>query len=152
MVVESDRGFSLVELLVVVAIVGIIVNIAIPVIMDAMVKADAGRVLADVDTIHEAVLAYRVEHGSYPATAGWGRIPAGLAPYLPAGFAFEYKEVRYRYQLQARAKRLGIDGGGANSSGRAIARRVGDLYAGRKTVTARRVWLWLPSPGGRQGG
>ena len=150
--VTSEQGFSLVEVLVVVAIIGIVANIAVPALMDAMVRADAGKVLADVDMIHEAVLTYRMENGSYPRSAGWGRMPSGLAPYLPDGFLFGHKDVRYRYQLQARAKRLGVDGGGANSAGRAIVQRVGEMYQGRKTVTRRRAWLWLPSPGGRTGG
>jgi len=146
---RSEQGVSLVEVLVVVAIVGIIANIAVPALMDAMVSADAGRVLADVDMIHDAVLAYRMEQGSYPRSAGWGRVPNGLAPYLPDGFSFTYKDLRYRYQLQARAKRLGIDGGGKQSAGRAIVQKVGEMYQGRKTVAKRRVWLWLPSPGGK---
>ena len=149
---ESEQGFSLVEVLVVVAIVGIVANIAVPVLMDALVSADAGKVLADVDMIHDAVLAYRMENGSYPSSSGWGGVPPGLAPHLPDGFSFAHKEVRYRYHLQASAKRLGIDGGGKNSPARAIVQKVGEMYQGHKTVSSRRVWLWLPSPGGRKGG
>jgi len=149
--VGADRraGFALLELLLAVAILGIVVNIAAPVMLSAQEKADAARVLADVDMIHDAVLAYRLENGSYPSTAAWGRVPAGLADYLPAGFSFVNGDLRYRYQLQRDAKRIGVDGGGRNSAGRAIVKRVGAAFNGRKTVTARRAWLWLPSPGGR---
>ncbi len=149
---ESEEGASLVEVLVVVAVIGIVANIAVPSLLDAMARADAGRVLADVEIIHDAVLTYRMENGSYPPGAGWGRVPAGLAPFLPEGFSFTYKDLRYRYQLRARAKRLGIDGGGRNAAGREIVRHVGQMYQGQKTVTPRRVWLWLPSPGGRSEG
>lgn len=144
-----EDGFSLVEVLIVVAILGIVVNIAVPVMMNAQAKADAAKVLADVDMIHDAVLNYRLENGSYPRTAGFGGMPAGLAPYLPAGFEFTYKDVRYRYQLQRRTKRIIVDGGGRNSAGREVVQYIGAMYQSRSRLTARRVWLWLPSPGGR---
>ena len=146
---ERQEGFSLLELLVVMAILGIVVNISAPVMMNAQAKAEAASVLADVDMIHDAVLAYRLENGAYPPTAVWGTVPPALVPHLPSGFSFVNGDVRYRYQLQRRFKRIGIDGGGRNSAGREVVSRVGDMFIGRKTVTARRVWLWLPSPGGR---
>ena len=145
----SDTGFSLVELLVVIAILGIVVNIAVPVMLNARAKAAAATVLADVDLIHDAILNYRLENGSYPRTAAWGSVPAGLAAYLPAGFSFVNNDVRYRYQLQRRTKRIGVDGGRRNSPGREVVQYVGAMYQGRSRLTARRVWLWLPSPGGR---
>jgi prepilin-type N-terminal cleavage/methylation domain-containing protein len=145
------RGFALVELLIVMAVLGILANIAVPVILGAREKAAASRILADVDLIHDAVLAYRLEHGHYPDTAGWGVVPAGLAPYLPSSFSFVNGDVRYRYQLQRTAKRVGIDGGGRNSPGREVVARAAAMFIGQKAITARRVWFWLPSPGGRVG-
>ena len=146
---QSEAGFTLLELLLVIAILGIVVNIAAPVMLDARAKGDAAKILADVDLIHNALLAYRLENGSYPRTAGWGRVPPGLGPYLPDGFQFSHGDVRYRYQLQSRNKRIGLDGGGGNSAGRPIVQHAGAMFQGRKTVTARRAFLWLPSPGGR---
>lgn len=146
---DRETGFALLELLIVIAILGIIVNISIPVMANAWTKAAAARVLADVDMIHGAVLAYRLENSSYPSTAAWGTVPLGLAQYLPPGFSFANDDLRYRYQLRHNYKRVGIDGGGRNSPGRDIVARVGDMFSGQKIVTARRAWLWLPSPGGR---
>jgi prepilin-type N-terminal cleavage/methylation domain-containing protein len=146
---RDDDGFTLLELLIVVAILGIVVNIAVPVMMNARAKGDAAKILADVDLIHDALLNYRLENGSYPRTAGWGRVPPGLAPYLPDGFEFTHGDVRYRYQLQRRNKRIGLDGGGRNSAGREVVQYAGAMFQGRKQVTARRAFLWLPSPGGR---
>jgi len=146
---RDAHGFTLLELLLAIAILGIVVNVAVPVVIGGQVKADAAKVLADVDLIHDALLAYRVENGSYPPTSAWGVVPPGLAPYLPDGFQFAYKDVRYRYQLQRIYKRIGLDGGNRSSRGRPIVRRAGELFQGQKTVTARRVFLWLPSPGGR---
>lgn len=145
----EQHGFSFVDLLISVAILGIIANIAVPVMMNAQSKADAAKILADVDIIHGALLNYRLENGGYPRTSGWGRVPPGLAPYLPDGFSFIYKDVRYRYQLQRSAKRIGLDGGRRNSNGRRVIQAVGSMFQGRSVVTARRAFLWLPSPGGR---
>lgn len=145
----GEGGFALVELVVVIAILGVIVNIAVPVMLNAQARGDAAKIVADVDLIHDALLAYRLENGSYPRTAAWGRVPAGLAPYLPGGFEFSHGAVRYRYQLQRRDKRIGLDGGGRDSAGRAVVQYAGEMYQGRKRLTARRAFLWLPSPGGR---
>lgn len=146
---DREAGFTLLELVITIAILGIVVNISIPVMTNAQTKASAARVLADVDMIHDAVLAYRLENGSYPSTARWGTVPPGLAQYLPPGFSFVNGDLRYRYQLRRSYKLVGVDGGGRNSSGRDIVARVGNMFIGEKIVTARRVWLWLPSPGGR---
>ena len=103
--VDTEGGFTLLELLLVIAILGIVVNIAVPVMAGARARGEAAKILADVDLVHDALLAYRLENGSYPPSSAWGTVPAGLAPYLPDGFEFVHNDVRYRYQLQRRNKR-----------------------------------------------
>lgn len=62
----ARRAFTLLELLVVVAIVAILAAVAVPNFMEASVRAEAGRVTADMRTMATAIEAYRVDHGMYP--------------------------------------------------------------------------------------
>lgn len=60
------RGFTLIELMIVVAIIGILAAVAVPNFIDATDEAKAARIQADLSTIGSAVELYYVKHGSYP--------------------------------------------------------------------------------------
>ena len=82
-------GFTLVELLVVVAIVGILTGLAIPNLRTVVVRARAADVAADLDVVRVAVLQYNADAHVWPAESGAGETPAELVDYLPAGFTFQ---------------------------------------------------------------
>ena len=107
MTVKKD-GFSLIELLIVVAIIGIIATIAVPQLLDAIDRARQRRTMADMRNISTANGTYRVDEGVYvsalsdlvpsymqvvPANDGWGN-------------AFEYSVTSGNYVLQS----FGTDG------------------------------------------
>ncbi|MCX7717384.1 MAG: prepilin-type N-terminal cleavage/methylation domain-containing protein [Candidatus Sumerlaeaceae bacterium] len=59
-------GFTLVELMVVVAIIAILALIAIPNMLAAQVRAKTARARADIRSVVTALEAYRVDHNHYP--------------------------------------------------------------------------------------
>jgi len=86
------RGFTLIEILLVVVIVSILAALAQPNYHRALLKARAVEVYADLDVIQKAVQEYQAEHHTWPEDRNRGQVPMGLDPYLPAGFDFEKEE------------------------------------------------------------
>jgi len=66
---KRKKGFTLVELLIVVAIIGILAGIAIPNFMGARTKAQVARAFADMDAIGKAEEMYYMDHISTGYTA-----------------------------------------------------------------------------------
>ena len=75
---SNRKGFTLVELLVVISIIGILSAIAIPKFMDATKTARGAKIQADLRTLDSAIQIYAASAGSYPAAL------ATLAPNFVA--------------------------------------------------------------------
>ncbi len=73
--VPARRGFTLVELLAVVAIIGMITALAVPTIFSAIASARNAKTKAEIDMLHMALMNYRNEFGSFP--------PANMGPTDP---------------------------------------------------------------------
>ncbi len=93
-------GFTLIELMVVVTIVGLLAALAQPSLQRVLLKAQASAAIGELDVLRRAVQQYEAEYLSYPAEAAEGVIPTGLAPFLPdnysfthAGFVMDYDNV-----------------------------------------------------------
>ena len=70
------KSFTLIELLIVVAIIGILAAISLPVLKDALTRARISRMQADIRTTANALEAYRLDRNIYPIDAdndivGW---------------------------------------------------------------------------------
>lgn len=101
-----EQGFTLVELLVVILIIGLLTGIVAPRLMGQISKSETTTVRAQMDALDKALLAYRTDTGHYPSTAQGLRAlvvqPGGEAkwrgPYLrgdvpldPWGSPYQYR-------------------------------------------------------------
>ncbi len=65
---RRQSGFSLIEILVVVVIMGIMAALIVPNIMDRPDQARAVAVRQDIGALMQALKLYRLDHGRYPST------------------------------------------------------------------------------------
>jgi prepilin-type N-terminal cleavage/methylation domain-containing protein len=92
------RGFTLIELMTVVVVIGILANIALPVYANVAVKADAAKVVSDYNAVKVGAFSYFSENNTFPATGTSGVVPDELVDFLPVGFRFTYKDATYRWR------------------------------------------------------
>jgi prepilin-type N-terminal cleavage/methylation domain-containing protein len=62
----SPRAFTLIELLIVVAIIAILASIAVPNFLEAQIRAKVARVQSDERTINTAVMCYAIDYQNLP--------------------------------------------------------------------------------------
>ncbi len=88
---HSDRrGFSLIELVMVVSIVSLLAAIAQPALNRVVVKARAAEAISNLNVIKVAVQGYEADFLNFPPEAAVGVIPTGLVDYLPDNFVFAF--------------------------------------------------------------
>ena len=106
---HKQGGFSLIELLIVVTIIGIIAAIGIPMLMDAVDRAKQRRSMADMHTVVSANGTYFIDQMGYSpdlptlATAGYLQVALTLDGW---GNPFVYNVGANTYTLTS----LGADG------------------------------------------
>jgi prepilin-type N-terminal cleavage/methylation domain-containing protein len=76
--INKAKGFTLVELMVVIVIVGILAAVAIPKFLDASQKAKASEFPTQLTAIYTGQLAYQAERGSYVTSFANLRDSAGV--------------------------------------------------------------------------
>lgn len=104
---RGRHGFTFVELLVVVTIVGLLSSIAVPKYRAMKQRAQATNVLGDLQVVRVAVMNYYADHNQFPEEAGAGVAPANLEKYLPAGFGFKRDTWSMDYDIASGA---GVNG------------------------------------------
>ena len=77
------RGFTLLELLVVILIIGLLVGIVAPRLLGQVSKSEVTAARAQLDAIDKAVQAYRMDAGRFPSTSQGLRALVMIPPDEP---------------------------------------------------------------------
>jgi general secretion pathway protein G len=88
---KNQNGFTLLELMIVIAIVSILSLIAIPKFNDAIAQANTARIQSDLQTIDTAIVMYQAQNGKYPSNIGTDLnsfITGAETLKAPKGFCF----------------------------------------------------------------
>lgn len=80
---KKQKGFSLIELLIVVAIILIIAAIAIPNLLRARISANESAAVANLRTINTALVTYLSTYSTFPATANFNYLSDGGTSNCP---------------------------------------------------------------------
>lgn len=65
---RNSRGFTLLELLTVITIIGILATIAVPMYQRSVIKAKEAALKDDLYQMRESIDKYYADHGKYPTT------------------------------------------------------------------------------------
>lgn len=82
-------GFSLIELLVAVSIVGILAGLAIPNMRNVTFRARATAVFGDLNVVRQSTLDYNADQNGWPTEVASGVVPPELNGFLPDNFSFQ---------------------------------------------------------------
>jgi prepilin-type N-terminal cleavage/methylation domain-containing protein len=86
------RGFTIIELMTVMVVIGLLAGMAVLKYIDLRHRARAVQVAADLETVRLAAYSAWYEHNTWPHEAGPGQVPADLVPYLPGNLTFANSE------------------------------------------------------------
>lgn len=79
-----QRGFTLVELLIVISIIVMLARVIMPVMAEVREKANLAQAQTELKSVHNSLMQYRTKYGSYPADTN-RNIPPGLEEFLAPG-------------------------------------------------------------------
>jgi prepilin-type N-terminal cleavage/methylation domain-containing protein len=96
---RARAGFSLIELLTVMAVVGLLAALGIPRYQDMKRRAYAANIAADFNTVRLAAYNYFADNSTYPPDGDPGAAPAAMLPYLPKNFSFDNGDYTLDYDV-----------------------------------------------------
>jgi prepilin-type N-terminal cleavage/methylation domain-containing protein len=82
-------GFTLLEIIVAVTVIGFLAAMAIPAFRVMREKSQAARIAGDLRAFRTAFTTYSLENAGWPPSGGAGEIPEGMRTALPANWREE---------------------------------------------------------------
>lgn len=80
--ISSRSGFTLVEIMIVVVIIGLLAAMAIPAFQKSRVSSQASRIANDFRVLAGAFETAALENGVFPADGNGNELPVEAAPYI----------------------------------------------------------------------
>jgi prepilin-type N-terminal cleavage/methylation domain-containing protein len=115
---ETRKGFSLIELMIVIAVFAIFATVALPYFSEQIKLAHETATIEQIKTVHTMQAQYYSQFGRYanslpqlgPLPAGAGLIPKTLADGKKSGYVLELHATPDGYALTAVPERFGSTG------------------------------------------
>ena len=79
---RNKKGFTIIELLIVIAVIAILVGIALPRFKGMRDEGNITRAKGELRTLQTAVESYRIHYGVFPAAAGFETTLVGATPQI----------------------------------------------------------------------
>lgn len=95
---QRRAGFSLIELLLAVSIVGLLSGLAIPNLRTVTARARAAQIAGDIEVVQVATNQFNADQFAWPTEVAQGVVPPGLDDFLPSGFSFIGKGYQMDYE------------------------------------------------------
>jgi prepilin-type N-terminal cleavage/methylation domain-containing protein len=92
---RNRRGFTLIELMAVITIIGILASMGMLKYMDLRATALTAAVVEDMKAVHIAVMGFHADHETWPPEAAGGQVPTGLDPFLQGPLAASFERGDY---------------------------------------------------------
>jgi type II secretory pathway pseudopilin PulG len=117
---RNRRGYSFVELLVVLIFLGLLTRLAVPRYTDMKRRALSASILGDVHAVRVALLTRFAEAQDFPPEHGPAVVPPDLIEYLPDSFSFSHPDYTYDYEVWTLSAGTPLDPGQETMIGLAV--------------------------------